>query len=361
MFLQKRKKQKKILLQKTIKIDPEKSGFSFMFKFPYEPIIGNLPLKGRIILGPMAGITNLPYREFMKPFGVSLSVSEMISDCGIMYGNEKTKEYYRSSPSDTPFALQLFGAQLSSSLKAIEILEKEATYDVLDLNFGCPVPKVTKTGAGSSWLLKEEELFHYVLEITKHSHKPVTAKIRLGWDKEHQNAEKVCFLLAKAGVQMVTIHARTRAQGYQGRADFSSLYGLGYRLPIPLCISGDIQDLSSIETMEKVGASFLMVARFGVGNPLLIKQLDCALKGKEIVIKQNLDEQISFALTYYQLLKEKMGEQTAFSLAKGILPKFFRFFEGGKKIRQSIVLSKDKNELEEHLIQMKNGDISSLD
>ena len=114
--------------------------------------IGEVEIKGKVVLGPMAGITFLSYREFMKPFGVAYSVSEMISDCGLSYGNKKTYAYFETSESDHPIALQLFGSQIDKTLDAIKILEENATYDILDINLGCPMPKVTKSGAGSGWL-----------------------------------------------------------------------------------------------------------------------------------------------------------------------------------------------------------------
>lgn len=307
-------------------------------EYPFPPAIGGIPLDGRLILGPMAGITSLPYREFMRPFGISLAVTEMISDCGILYGNKKTKEYFATSEGDRPLAVQLFGFSLENSLKAIEVLEKEASYDFLDLNFGCPVPKVTKTGAGSSWLKREGELGEYVAGVVRKSKKPVTAKIRLGWDENSINVEEICRVLENSGVSLITVHARTRAQGYSGLADFRRIEGLGRRLSVPLAISGDVKEpCSSMKAMELTGASFLMLARYGVGDPLLAKELSAALDGHEETFPRTVGEQAGFALEYLERMVSYFGERTALGILRGVLPKFFRSFPGDRKIRREFV------------------------
>jgi nifR3 family TIM-barrel protein len=191
--------------------------------------IGDLEIKGHVILGPMAGVTTLAYREFMKPFGVALSYSEMVSDCGLVYENKKTYEYLATSEVDRPVGIQLFGFDAEKTCRAIEICEKEAEYDVLDINLGCPVFKVTKTGAGSAWLKKPNDLYYYMKKICETSHKPVTAKIRLGWDEKNINVFEVAKGLELAGVKAITIHCRTSKQGYSGVADYKAIAGLKKR------------------------------------------------------------------------------------------------------------------------------------
>ena len=162
------------------------------------PKFAGIELEGQILLAPMAGVTNLAYRRFMKPFGVALTYSEMISDCGLVYGNKQTLEYIRTTPDERPVALQLFGSSIESSVKAIEILERAADYDILDINIGCPVYKVTRTGAGSAWLKRPDELFEYLKAVVQASHKPVTVKIRLGWDQNSINVHEIVPLIEKA-------------------------------------------------------------------------------------------------------------------------------------------------------------------
>lgn len=225
-------------------------------------MINGIDVKGQVILGPMAGVTTLSYREFMKPFGVALSFTEMVSDAGLVYGNRQTLEYIRTEKKDRPVGIQLFGHDTETTLKAIDVLEREADYDLLDLNCGCPVHKVVKTGAGSAWLKNPQALYEYVRAVVEKSQKPVSVKIRLGWDEKSVNALEVALLMEKAGVSLLTVHARTRSEFYAGKADYESIRGLGDKIGIPLCVSGDIftaQD--AVKAMEITKASYVMVAR----------------------------------------------------------------------------------------------------
>jgi tRNA-dihydrouridine synthase B len=320
--------------------------------------IGNVDINGQVILGPMAGVTSLAYREFMKPFGVALSYSEMISDCGIFYGNKETLAYAKTSEIDHPVGLQLFGSKKEISVKAVGILEDIAKYDLLDVNLGCPVYKVTKTGAGSAWLRHPEELYDYMRAIVEASHKPVTAKIRLGWDSTSINVEEVASLLEKAGVMMLSVHARTAKQGYSGDADYSKIAALGEKLSIPLCVSGDIfTPEKALEAMKTSGASLVMVARGGLGNPRLITNINHALNGEPLEATPSILEQVDWAEAFAQKLKDYEGEKTAMMQLRGLVPHFFSGFPGYKKIRAEIAMNiKTFDDLELILNGIRNRD-----
>ncbi len=302
--------------------------------------IGDIELKGRVVLGPMAGVTTLPYREFMKPFGVALSYSEMISDCGLYYSNKKTLTYFRTSKKDRPVGLQLFGFDFHNTERAIEILEEYADYDVLDLNFGCPVPKVTKTGAGSAWMKRPQEMYEYTRAVVAKSHKPVTAKMRLGWDQEHINVVELAHLLEQAGVKMITIHARTSTQGYAGTPDFSKIQDLGNDLSIPLCVSGDIYTPEdALQAMKQTGAKLVMVARGGLGNPELITNINRVLNGENPLPSPSVSQDADYALTFAKMLCDYLGERDGAMMLRGLLPHFFSGFPGYKKIRAEISMN----------------------
>lgn len=296
--------------------------------------IGNIELLGKVILGPMAGITTLAYREFMKPFGVALSYSEMISDCGIAYGNGRTFDYLKTSKIDRPIGLQLFGFDIKNSEKAIKIIEKEADFDILDLNFGCPVPKVTRTGSGSDWLRRPQEMAAYAKAIVSISSKPVTAKIRLGWSEHTINVFEVCALLQEAGISAITVHCRTKEQGYSGKADYSAIKGLKDTLRIPLIVSGDIFTLDdAIKAVNETGADAVMVARGGVGNPFLVTQIDHYFKTGERLPSPSGLQQVEYAERFAKMLIDLKGEEIAIRELRGILPKFFFGHPGYKKLR----------------------------
>jgi len=299
--------------------------------------IGDLEINGKVILGPMAGITTLAYREFMKPFGVALSYSEMISDCGIAYENKRTYEYLKTSELDSPVGLQLFGFDIKNTAKAIEIVQNEAIYDVLDINLGCPVHKVTKTGAGSSWLRNIDGLRDYMHEVCRISTKPVTAKIRLGWDENSINVFEVSKALEEVGVKAVTVHCRTKEQGYSGKANYHAVSGLKETLSIPLIVSGDIFTLDdAIKCVNETNADGVMVARGGVGNPYLVTQIDHYFKTGEKLPSPTVRDQLAYARSYASMLIRMKGEEMAIRELKGILPHFFSGFPGYKKIRLSL-------------------------
>ena len=299
--------------------------------------LGEVEINGKVVLGPMAGITSLAYRNFMKPFGVALSYSEMISDCGIAYGNQRTYDYLKTSDIDRPVGLQLFGFDIKNTAKAIEIVQNEAVFDVLDINLGCPVHKVTKTGAGSSWLKDVAKLEGYMKEVCALSKKPVTAKIRLGWDEQSINVFETSQALQRAGVKGIAVHCRTKEQGYAGAANYEAIRGLKETLSVPLIVSGDIFSLDdAIRAQEITNADGIMVARGGVGNPWLVRQIDQYFRTGERLEDASVHDQLSYARTYAYLLIKEKGETLAFKELKGILPHFFSGFPGYRKFRLSI-------------------------
>ncbi len=300
--------------------------------------IGELEIKSRVVLGPMAGITSQAYRLFLKPFGVGLSFTEMVSDCGLFYGNENTFSYLPTDKTDRPIGIQLFGSKIENAQKAIEIIQNSnILYDFIDLNFGCPVPKVTKTGAGSAWLKNPQKLEDYVSQIVTYSSKPVTAKIRLGWSDKTINFKKVVEHLEKAGVVAITIHARTTEQMYSGKANWSALIGLKDQMKVPLIISGDIFSLdAAIEALEMTKADAVMVARGAVGNPHLVKQIDTYLTTGERLENASLLEQVNYLRNYANMLIEEKGERQAIMILRGIAPKFFNGYPGMKPIKGAL-------------------------
>lgn len=300
--------------------------------------IGDLEIQSHVVLGPMAGITSQAYRLFSKPFGVGLSFTEMVSDCGLFYGNQNTFSYLPNKDSDRPVGIQLFGSKIENTQKAIEIIQKAGiSYDFLDLNFGCPVPKVTKTGAGSAWLKKPQKLKEYVSQIVAYSSKPVTAKIRLGWNAKSINFLDVIENLEQAGVVAITIHARTSEQMYSGKADWEILRGLKHKMKATLIISGDIFSLEdAIEAQSITGADAIMVARGAVGNPYLIRQIDEYFASKKRLENASLADQKKYLLRYSDLLIEEKGEKQAMMILRGIAPRFFNGFAGMKPIKSEL-------------------------
>lgn len=303
--------------------------------------IGNVEISGKVILAPMAGVTSLAYRNFMKPFGVALTVTEMVSDCGLIYENKKTLDYIKTSELEKPVSIQLFGNDAETIIKAMEIVEKEnPNFDIFDINLGCPVPKVTKAGSGSALLKNPAKLKEMFTKICKATTKPVTAKIRLGWSDNSINFLENIQSLEEAGVKAIGIHARTTAQLYSGKPRYELLKNLRKKMSIPLFVSGDIYSLDdAINALEITGADAVMVARGGVGNPQLVKQIDQYYKTGEKFPNSSLEENIEYLKQFTDLLIEEKGEYRAMSLLRGIAPKFLDGFPGMKPYKNMLAQS----------------------
>ena len=299
--------------------------------------IGNIEIDGAVVLGPMAGVTSYGYRDFMKPFGVAVSVSEMVSDMGLIYDNEKTNEYV-IYPESHPVGVQLFGHDPETIAKAAKLaLKLNPNIDFFDVNMGCPVPKVTNSGAGSA-LMKNPQLCGQIIRRLKEEvNIPITAKIRLGWDDKSITFMDVISELEKAGVDMIAIHARTRKQLYMGTPNFELLSGLRNKMCVPLVISGNIYTLDdAIKAKEITGAEGIMVARGGIGNPWLIKQIDTYFKTGERIEGTDVLTQIDYCLSLADHYIAEKGEQTAMRMYRGIASKFFSGFKNAKHYKNRL-------------------------
>ncbi len=295
--------------------------------------IGDIEIKSKVILAPMAGITSFSYRKLMNRFGCGLTYSEMISDCGLIYKNPSTYCLLKTDGTDRPLAIQLFGGSKETLLKGLDELENLGiNYDVLDLNLACPVPKVVKNNGGSSWLKDQEKLYEMVSEICKRSKKPVSCKIRLGWNEI--NVIETCKTLEKAGVKFIAIHARTRKQLYLGLPDYNALKDLKKYINIPFCISGNIFSVKeALNALEITKADAVMVARGGIGNPEFIKNLNLALNGEAYNEEKDINRQINYLLDYAKDLIDELGEDKAMRILRGIAPKFFDGIPNSKEIK----------------------------
>lgn len=330
---------------------------SFMF------YIGDLKINSTSVLAPMAGITSEAYRTFMRPFGVALTYTEMISDCGLIYGNPNTWELLKIDESDHPIAVQLFGSSKETLVKAISILENSnLNYDILDINLACPVPKVTKSGAGSALLKDLDKLEDLMSAITKVSSKPVTAKIRLGIDKDSINFLDTIATLEKSGVKAVALHLRTAAELYSGKAHYEMATNLRDKMHVPLIISGDIFTLEdAIRAKEITKCDAIMVARGGVGNPFLIKKIEKYFNDGELIDEPTFMEQLDYLLQYTHLLIKEKGEVRAIKCLRGIAPKFLMKFPRNRYYRNLLSTSINCEEDIYTIVETIKGDILSQD
>ena len=297
--------------------------------------LGNLQIDSKVVLAPMAGITFDSYRRFMAKFGYGLAVTEMVSDMGLIYGNEETKTYISFNKGKELIGVQLFGHDPETFKKAATIaLSLNNNIDFFDINMGCPVPKVVNTGAGSKLMDNPKLCGDIVRAIKEVTNLPVSAKIRLGWDNKSINFLDVIKELENAGVDMIAIHARTKKELYSGEPHYDLLKDLRSKMKVPLVVSGNIFSLDdAIRAMDITGAEAVMVARGGVGNPYLLKQINQFYIDGDRLSKPSLKEQLSWCYELGKMIVEEKGEYTAMRVYRSIASKFLNGFPNNKSYK----------------------------
>lgn len=301
--------------------------------------IGNYKVNGKILLAPMAGITSEGYRKYLNSFGVDVCVTEMVSDMGLIYGNEETKNYVSYKKDTAITGVQLFGHDPDCIAKAaLKALEINKDIEFFDVNMGCPVPKVVKTGAGSALLDYPETIKDIIRKLKEATGLPVTAKIRLGYNSI--NVFETIKVLEEAGVDAIGIHARLRKEYYYGLPNFEILRDLRKKMSVPLIISGNIYTIDdAINALEITGADAVMVARGGIGNPFFIKQLKTYFETGERLPNPSFNEQYEFCLALAKSLIDEKGEKKAMMIYRSIAPKFFLGYPNAKSLRTKLAMN----------------------
>ncbi|MBQ8017657.1 MAG: tRNA dihydrouridine synthase DusB [Methanobrevibacter sp.] len=302
--------------------------------------IGNVKIDNQVVLAPMAGITDSAFRRIAKSMGCGLLSTEMVSDKALMYENSRTQEMLYMTPEERPISQQIFGAEAESFKIATEYICKNMKPDIIDINMGCPVPKVAvRSKAGSALLKNPEKISEIVETVVETSDVPVTAKIRSGWDNTCINALEVAGIVEDAGASAITVHPRTREQRYGENADWSIIKEVKDALNIPVIGNGDIHTCHDAKRMiDETGCDAIMIGRGVLGNPWLIKQcidyLDYDIEPQKVTLEEKLEMIKIHAELLSQIRSEKpamhkMRTHTAYYL-KGqwrsaeIKPKIFK-------------------------------------
>lgn len=318
--------------------------------------IGDLRVDGAAVLGPMSGFTSSGYRDFMKPFGVSLSYTVMTSDLGIIYNHSKTEEYV-DFKDNHPTGVQLYGSDPETISKAATIAMKlNPDIDFFDINMGCPVPKITKNGSGSS-LMKDPIKCGEIIRAMKHKvDVPVTAKIRLGWSSGQINFREVIDELTAADVDAICVHPRTKAEGYSGIPHYDLIENLQEEMSVPLIVSGNIYLLDdAISAMERTGAAAVMVARGGVGNPFLVTQIDRYFRDGTVLSNPTVSQQVDWCLELADFMIKEKGEEEAMRKFRIYAPKFISGCHRCRGYRYDLAVeSKDLESLRALLYEIKD-------
>lgn len=286
--------------------------------------IGDIEINNRVVLAPMAGYTSFGYRKFYENFGPGLTYTEMISDMGLIYDNDETKEYLNFPLTNVPVCVQLFGSEPSNLAKAAGIVKKlRPETQIIDVNMACPVPKVTKNGAGSALLKDPKKCGEIIKAIKEETGLLVTAKIRLGWDKKTINFLDVVKELEKGGCDAIAIHCRTAKDLYLGQPDFDTIKDLKQEMKIPLIISGNIYSVDdAINALKITNADGVMIARGGIGNPYLLTQINYYFENGEYLPNPSKKEQVKYCLELAKCLIDEKGEEKAMRIYRSIAPKF---------------------------------------
>ena len=273
--------------------------------------IGNVSLDNRVFLSPMAGVTDLPFRLICKQKGCGMLYTEMINAKALCYNDENTKKMTKIEDEEHPIAIQIFGSEPEYMGRAAEILNSHSN-EILDINMGCPAPKVIKNGDGSA-LMKNPKLAEQVMRaVVEHCTKPVTIKIRKGWDDNSVNAVEIAKIAEQAGISALAIHGRTREQYYSGKADWDIIKEIKDSISIPVIGNGDVFEIEdAINMLEKTNCDAIMIGRGAQGNPWIFNRINHYMQTGEILAKPTAEEKISTAIEHMKLAVAEHGEYVA--------------------------------------------------
>lgn len=309
--------------------------------------IGNVEIKNKVVLAPMAGVCNSAFRRIIKEMGAGLIYAEMVSDKAITYENKKTIDMLYMTDFERPIAQQIFGSDKESFVVASKFICDTMHPDIIDINMGCPVPKVAVHAQAGSALLKDiPKIKEIVKSVVETVNVPVTVKIRSGWDNNHINAVEVAKAVEEAGASAICVHPRTRSQGYSGKADWNIIKEVKNAVKIPVIGNGDITSKEDAKRMlEETGCDAIMIGRGVLGNPWLVKEVVEYIENGNIVPKPTPKERVDMCLKHISYLREIKCDKLVVLEGRNHIAWYLKGLTDSNEIKNKIFLTKDVDDI----------------
>ncbi len=309
--------------------------------------IGNVEIKNKVVLAPMAGVCNSAFRRIIKEMGAGLIYAEMVSDKAITYENKKTIDMLYMTDFERPIAQQIFGSDKESFVVASKFICDTMHPDIIDINMGCPVPKVAVHAQAGSALLKDiPKIKEIVKSVVETVNVPVTVKIRSGWDNNHINAVEVAKAVEEAGASAICVHPRTRSQGYSGKADWNIIKEVKNAVKIPVIGNGDITSKEDAKRMlEETGCDAIMIGRGVLGNPWLVKEVVEYIENGNIVPKPTPKERVDMCLKHISYLREIKCDKLVVLESRNHIAWYLKGLTDSNEIKNKIFLTKDVDDI----------------
>lgn len=308
--------------------------------------IKNLKIEGNVVLGPMAGNTNYAYRKIAKEHGCGLVYAEMVSDKGLNFKNHKTRTMINVYEDEHPVSMQIFGSTVEDMVIAAKYIDENSNCDIIDINMGCPVNKVAKKSQAGSALMQYPDLVYEIVKgVVESVKKPVTVKIRSGWDSNHINAVEIAKLIEKAGASAIAIHGRTRAQMYSGNADWKIIKEVKEAVTIPVIGNGDIKNaFDAKRMMDETGCDAVMIARASLGNPWIFREVNAYLTDGTIVERPTDEEIYEVILKHIKYLRELKGDHLAMLEMRGQVAYYLKGLPHSTSMKKALFTTKSIDE-----------------